>query len=484
MIAYREQRRRVRASEFLRQAEAARGFERQMLLGQFEAGVADALCPDCDRDLGDHVEPPEEIEISVPEGFAYYALDPELYERAAARFVKAERPQRVAVIGIRAIGTTLSAIVARRLRESGCAVARWTVRPRGHPWNRELRIDQALAQAWRAWPGLFAVVDEGPGLSGSSFAAVSACLESLGIAPERVVLFPSWTPDGSAFISAPARARWLLHRKYCIPFEDLGLFGGACDLGAGKWRALRGLDLPVQPQHERRKYLSRGREGALPTLYKFAGYANFGRAALARAEALRGWIPGCGELDRGFISMPWVSGRPPKVNAQFLDHAARYLAHVSHEFPAHEPVRFEPLAELIAVNSPRAPDAARWRGAVEDGHAVHLDARMFPHEWIETPAGYLKADALDHHDDHFFPGPQDPAWDVAGTIVEFALDAAAENHFVEVYRRASADRAIRARLPFYRLAYLAFRVGYWNLAGERFARERARSEALLEAVLS
>jgi hypothetical protein len=253
VIVYREQRQRVHTAEFLRQAEVAQGFERQMLFGQVEAGVADALCPDFGRDLRESFEPPPEIEISVPEGFAYYALDPELYERAVAQFLEAERPEPVAVIGIRAIGTTLSTIVAARLRESGCEVARSTVRPRGHPWNRELRIEESLAQKWRDWRGVFAVVDEGR----SSFAAVSVCLESLGLAPERVVLFPSWLPDGSEFISATARARWTLHRKYCTPFEDLGLFPGACDLGAGKWRAHTGTNVPVQPQHERRKYLSR-----------------------------------------------------------------------------------------------------------------------------------------------------------------------------------------------------------------------------------
>jgi hypothetical protein len=99
VIVYREQRRRVFTAEFLHQIEDTQGFDRQMKFGQFEAGVADALCPECDRDLPvlaalrrgesdrgewEGFELPREIEISVPEGFAYYALDPELYRRAAA----------------------------------------------------------------------------------------------------------------------------------------------------------------------------------------------------------------------------------------------------------------------------------------------------------------------------------------------------------------------------------------------------------------
>jgi hypothetical protein len=187
--------------------------------------------------------------------------------------------------------------------------------------------------------------------------------------------------------------------------------------------------------------------------------------------------------------MHWIPGGPVKTSDQFLNHAARYLAHVRCEFPASEPVQFGHLAELIASNAPHAPETSRWSSAVRDPCAVQLDARMFPHEWIATSAGYLKVDALDHHDDHFFPGPQDIAWDVDGTIVEFQLDAAAENYFLECYERNSADRNIRTRLPFYRLAYLAFRFGYSDLAmrslegtedAARFRKDCARYKALLE----
>jgi hypothetical protein len=475
--------------------ESAVGFERQMEMGELEAGVADALCPDCDRDLpvigalrrGEWrgLDLPDEIEISVPEGFAYYALDPELYRRAAACFVRAELPARVAVIGLRAIGTTLSTIVARELCAAGCEVASWTVRPRGDPWNRELRVDEGLAQQWREWPGLFAVIDEGPGLSGSSFASVSVCLERLGVPPERLVLFPSWLADASVLISETARMRWALHRKYCVDVEDLNLFAGAKDVGAGKWRGPNDA-VAVQPQHERRKYLDGAR------LYKFAGYGRYGRAALERAEVLRGWIPCCTGLSRGFLSMEWVAGQPPGASAGFLDHAARYLAYIRREFSTGEPVAFEPLAEMISSNAPGAPDPSRWRTAVLDGRVVALDGRMLPHEWIETADGYRKADALDHHDDHFFPGPQDTAWDVAALMVEFGLDAQAQRYFLECYERASGDRGICARLPFYRLAYLACRFAYCDLAmralagtedGARFGRDRTAYQELLSGMI-
>src|SRR5690242_4871694 len=185
MIVYREQRKRVATAEVLRRIGDARGFEREMEFGEFHAGLADAYTPDCDRDVRDTPIPPQ-IEISVPEGFAYYALDPELYRRAARRFVSEARPERVAVIGIRSIGATLGAIVCDEIQRSRL----WTVRPRGHPFDRQIRADYDLARAWMTWGGHFAIVDEGPGISGLSFASVAEFLSTLGVPDDRIVFFP------------------------------------------------------------------------------------------------------------------------------------------------------------------------------------------------------------------------------------------------------------------------------------------------------
>jgi hypothetical protein len=319
MIVYREQRRRVATSEVLRRIGEAHGIERDMEMGELHAGVADAYCPDCDREIGNTVLPVE-IDISVPEGFAYYALDPELYRIAARRFREDARPERVAVIGIRSIGTTLGAIVASEL-----GGRLWTVRPHGHPWDRRIHAGYDLARAWSAWTGHFAVVDEGPGLSGSSFASVAEFLAGLGIPDDRIVFLPSWEPDIAALISEAARRRWQRHRMYKADFEELHLFDDAEDLSAGNWRRLRRARTAVQPQHERRKYLRGDR------LYKFAGYGRYGRRKLARAERLAGWIPPVLGLERGFIATRWVQGRSVRITKPFLDHIASYLAHVARD---------------------------------------------------------------------------------------------------------------------------------------------------------
>ena len=94
------------------------------------------------------------MEVRVPEGYAFYALHPALYASAAAHLP----PGDWRVIGIRSIGTSLSAVVAAALG----APPPVTVRPTGHPFARELRLSAELEAEWAAHAGPFVVVDEGP----------------------------------------------------------------------------------------------------------------------------------------------------------------------------------------------------------------------------------------------------------------------------------------------------------------------------------
>ncbi|HET7694738.1 MAG TPA: hypothetical protein VFK57_03455 [Vicinamibacterales bacterium] len=155
-------------------------------IGEFEAGIADALAPERDAvhqtssalraitedaaaawlalvETGDSrqsggslgrrltqfeaVRLPIPIELRVSEGYAYYALFPDTYAAAARRFAGDTGVRRVHVVGIRSIGTSLSAVVAAALRRSGCAVSTSTVRPRGHPFDRTLQADARFANS-------------------------------------------------------------------------------------------------------------------------------------------------------------------------------------------------------------------------------------------------------------------------------------------------------------------------------------------------
>jgi hypothetical protein len=109
---------------------------------------------------------------------------------------------------------------------------------------------------------------------------------------------------------------------------------------------------------------------------------------------------------------------------------------------------------------------------------VVSDGRMMPHEWIFADDGrILKLDAASHGDDHFFPGPCDIAWDLAGAIIEWDLNDETSGLLLDEYQRLSGDDTAR-RMFDYLLAYSLFRVGYCHMAGEatKGSDERARLE--------
>ena len=453
---------------------------------------------------------PRVVSPRVPEGYVFYSLRPETYLEAARRFAAEAAPERVVCIGLRSIGVSLGAVVASTLAASGSAVRSFALRPRGHPFDRGLvlsaRLERELREAVSgAW---VAIVDEGPGLSGSSFAGVARAVSRMGVPDQRIVLFPSWQPDPNRFVSSEARERWPRHRSYVVHFEDLWLHNGRLarafsaaeltDLSAGRWRPLLYGDAAEQPaahpHHERRKYLARrgpGEEGA--QLVKFSGLGDYGRSAFARAEALSrsGFGPTPRALRHGFLAMDFVQGRPltpADANPRFLQAAADYVAGVARLDTRPQPV---PMAALVAMVSENVKEALgveaaeafaatlSSRAAVEAGQAIAVDGRMLPHEWLVSGGRYVKTDGVDHHDDHLFPGRQDVAWDVAGTIVEFDLDETSAQAFVAACGERLADPRLPERLPFYITAYLAYRIGYCALAaGSVDDEERRRFEAL------
>src|SRR5581483_1173657 len=86
----------------------------------------------------------------------------------------------------RSIGTSLSALVAATLKAAGWQTERFTVRPAGPPFARTVALPSApVPNARHAL-----IVDEGPGMSGSSLAAVAQALVESGFKPERISFLP------------------------------------------------------------------------------------------------------------------------------------------------------------------------------------------------------------------------------------------------------------------------------------------------------
>ena len=113
---------------------------------------------------------------------------------------------------------------------------------------------------------------------------------------------------------------------------------------------------------------------------------------------------------------------------------------------------------------------------------VIADGRMQPHEWLLTADGHmLKTDSGSHGDDHFFPGPTDIAWDLAGAIVEWEMTAEQSATLLDVYRHKSGDDAV-SRIQHFVIAYPVFRCAYCLMAtnalgeGEESRRFRQAAE--------
>lgn len=415
---------------------------------------------------------PGTLRVTVPEGYAFYGLFPEAYSKAARRFATTERPRHVCVIGIRSIGTSLSVAVAAALQKVGIPVWTCTVRPHGHPFDRELRLTGELRDEWRRWAAAgsqFAVVDEGPGLSGSSFLAVTSALNEIGIGNEQIVLFPSWAGNADSFVNDRARETWPRYRKYVGDPEPLLPPGPIEDLSAGLWRERvpGARDIPSQPQHEALKYLAENK-----TLLKFSGLGRHGREKLAVAQMLAdtGFSPRAFEFDQGFIEFDFVPGKPlvpPLLPPDFVHKLASYTAFRAQNLRASErSVGFDGLLEMMEQNAKQGSQFRYLRREFENRPAILVDGRMMPHEWIETAKGPLKTDSVDHCRDHFYPGHADPAWDLAATAIEFELNPGQRGALIERYRKLSGDRVSPAILNFYEAAYAAFRTGYSALAAQ------------------
>ena len=414
----------------------------------------------------------EQISISTPEGFAYYALHPLAYADVLERISRAE--DSLLIVGIRSIGTTLSAVMAAAARLRGITAERFTVRPQGHPYNRtaEFSARQLLAiEQYVSSGATFAVVDEGPGLSGSSFLAVSEALERAGARREKIVLVSSHAPNADALCANDAARRW--QRYNCVAVsEETRRPAEAIDfIGGGQWRGHAFASQQEWPatwtSFERLKYVSSEADKQDDKrLYKFTGLGHYGDEVFERE--LKVAAAGFGPLPRresdGFASYPWINGRSLSgrdISPEVLGRMAQYCAFRRRSFPA-ELTDLSVLQQMAEHNLNEFGLEMPVELRLE--HPVIADGRMQPHEWLVTGEGrLLKTDSGSHGDDHFFPGATDIAWDLAGAIVEWHMNERQAKSFIDLSGSASGDDA-STRIDGFIKAYAVFRSAYCLMA--------------------
>ena len=455
------------------------------------------------------------------EGFALYSLYPESYlEAAAAVSLPAGPPIRV--IGIRSIGAPLAALVAVALG----APPPVTLRPVGELPDPRVAVAAELAAELLAdaASARFAVVDEGPGLSGSSFGAVADFLEDRGVAPGRIHFFASHRGPLAPVRAPPPSALGASHaargrpRRSADPFAprrpEHRLESWVADLvgepeapleeiSGGRWRLLRyarEADWPASNLYlERRKFLLRAASGTW--LLKFAGLGREGARKLERARALHaaGFAPEVTGYRHGFLVERWL-GELPSLDRGFGDRdrlvaqVGRYLGFRARHFPAgggagraagaalgdgalqHSacarrgsgaPAR--PLgARARAPRAPGAPGrdrqpAARLGVAVGAGRAPAQDRRPRPPRRAR------------------FVGCQDVAWDVVGAGVELGLAPPERDRLCGVLEAETGRAVDPDLLALLAPCYLALQLGDRTLATEIVAEWPAEAGRLRAA---
>ncbi|SEQ09973.1 hypothetical protein SAMN05216548_102390 [Faunimonas pinastri] len=440
---------------------------------------------------------PASIHVKLGEGHAFYALYPEAYCLSAAEL----RGERVRVIGIRSIGAGLSAVVAA----AAGAPLPVTVRPGGHPFQRELTLSPELRRSLLAGPeACFAIVDEGPGLSGSSFGSVADFLEDHGVAPERTVFFPSHSGELGPQASDRHRERWSRAKRLTTDFRQLCLNGAdpAHDLAGwvrdltgeavapleeisgGGWRhhsyAGEAAWPPAHAHQERLKFLLRSASGTW--LLKFSGLGREGERAfdVARAMQEAGFGPEVAGFRHGFVVSRWLDDARPLADAgiarpALIRHINRYLGWRARHLtaPSSPGASLEALVEMTNHNAaetfgtaPRlqlpADDLAALEARV---FRVQTDNRLQPWEWLVTPDGrVLKTDGSDHCRAHDLVGCQDIAWDVAGAAIEFDMSEAETESVIAQVEGADGRPVDRDLLRLLRPCYLAFQTGSYAMA--------------------
>ncbi len=467
-------------------------------LGAGDAAAPAASEPAAALDVLEGLPLPRLVRLKAAEGYAFYALYPESYAEAARRLGQG---LGATVIGVRSIGAGLAALVAAALQVDPPV----SVRPVGHPFQRTLRLRPELEAEWRERvDGGFVIVDEGPGLSGSSFGAVADRLEALGVDAERIAFLPGHGGELGPHASAAHRARWSRAERPCVDFdamvldaaesghglaswfEDLtdGAPATLRDVSGGRWRAQRyagEADWPaVDTFQERRKVLLETAGGMW--LLKFVGLGETGERAFDHASRLAsaGFTPKPAALRYGFMAEPWqarsgpLRARPQQRRA-FVEHLGRYLGWRAANLPAAADAGADmgALAQMTRVNAVEAlGERAASAAALDPGfwsdapalRRVWTDNRLHGHEWLEHDGGWLKTDAVDHAAAHDLIGAQDIVWDVAGARVEFDLDAAETSRLLgELARQAPVDAAL---LRWLEPAYLAFQLGAFILAAQ------------------
>lgn len=372
------------------------------------------------------------VVLRIPEGYAWYALYPDAYARTGQRWAAANPGRTASVTGLRSIGTSLSAVVAEQLRRLGHEVTgRCTLRPEGHPFRRSVQLPDDLR------PGdAYIIVDEGPGLSGSSMAGVAAALHARGVPEESIVFFPGHGNGPGSEAGEEQSGWWRAGRCWFTAAEDFRPNPALHSVFAGFAAANAGLQTLAEVKSRRQMQIAE------------AGFA------LPPLAVAHGWI---GLED---------AGQPLSLrdgDAEVFCHLASYIAHAAQPAEDCSASSLERIARAIDAYAHEAlPGLTREiihrleKRTLAEGlsHLRYGDGRLAPGEWARMDDGrILKRNAMGTDLEHAWNGPQSVLWDVAGAAVEWRMTGGMLTQFLNDLSGRFGIRAGPLGLAFHRAGY-------------------------------
>ena len=432
----------------------------------------------------------EQITISRPEGFAFYGIHPSDYLDAVEKLTS-DTVQPV-IIGIRSIGLTLGAFLYAALRlKFGDKVEFLTLRPSGHPYDRKCEFVgwHARAVERHLKDGRFIIVDEGPGLSGSSFLSVGETLVGLGVNSEQIVFLCSRKVDSNQLVTPNGAQRWSRFKSHVVSQNRLSPEEDAEMVVAGDWRKSSHFPETLWPGLWTSMLPPMFRSGDRQRVFEYHGLGHYGDAVRLRINSLADadfTLP-VKRAANGFSeTVPLRGCRLSKhdLAEDVIEQIAQYLALRPSICPAPgDAVATQSLEDMARFNFHQATGV----GLPADFHLpvqrpAIADAQMMPHTWFQLfhigEQSLLKLDCGTHGDNHFYPGPVDIAWDVAGAMVEWEMDTVSRDYFITRYNSWANDD-IHERLEPYIIAYAAFRNGYCRMAASAMAHDPNEQSRLL-----
>ena len=438
-----------------------------------------------------------ERRMKVPFCFRGVDLVPEDCFELARRFSENRVVGPVVVVGIRTSGSYMAPLCAGWLRAAGWPAHHVTVRETGPAvWLER--------GAWASSSSADVLLVDDPPVTGGAHASTAALLVQAGVDLARLTLLVPriWEEQPEEVSAAFAGYQTVelrpseLHLRRQLVGEEIAEWVGGL---SGKRRSARPLwSLDEVTEVARRHHLKQLFEvrGSGRVLVKGVGLGWFGFPARQAAERLQGWVPKPLGSRPGLLASCWEDGDP--VRGAAGKEIGRYIAARLTALPLPATLvaprgfrrdGWNQAAKLLSGAHGRLAPLQRARirslliEAAAGGPACLIDGRMSREDWRQAGGRLLKTDFEEHAYDHEDLAWFDPAFDLAGALLELGPTRAAAEELITGYQAAGGDAEVQQRLPIAELIYGALLLRRWMLLAQE-KRGQADWKEIVQSALS